>query len=103
MTSDKLVVQRTTSFHYWSGPFLSLTGLYTPYTKAGLTLSSFNTLVLCAAEKGYVMRFRKRIELIFIIYILFRDSPSNVENLGACSKRLHEIQLRTFMLVKRDS
>ena len=59
MTSDKLVVQRTTSFHSWSGPFLSLTGLYTPYTKAGLTFSSFNTLVLCAAEKAYVMRFLK--------------------------------------------
>ena len=57
MTSDKLVVQRTTSFHYLSGPFLSW--LYTPYTKAGLTLSSFNTLVRYAAEKAYVMRFRK--------------------------------------------
>jgi len=60
MTSDKLVVQRTTSFYYWSGPFLSsVTRLYTPYTKAGLTLSSFNKLVLYAAEKAYVVRFRK--------------------------------------------
>ena len=64
MTSEKLVVQRTTSFHYRSVPFLSLTELYTPYLKAGLTLSSFNTLVRYAAEKAYLYVSSQKLNML---------------------------------------